>query len=137
MKKKWLILIIIILSTIFIALVWQGFFYSKNCNDLDCFQKSLAQCSRAKYINSANWSYEYQIKGENGGECEVRVTLLFAGLEPKFDSIAGESMTCFMPLRMVDFPEKNIDYCSGKLKENLQYLIIKDLYTYAAQNLGK
>jgi hypothetical protein len=46
-------------------------------------------------------------------------------------------MTCSYPLGIVDYPEKNLDLCTGKLKEGMQKVIIQKLYTHILNNLGK
>lgn len=126
--------ILLILSALF---VWYTFIYSVNCKDLACFNENLAECNRASYLHAPSWAYKYKIKGIKDGECIVNVKLTFAGLEPKFDSLVGKSMTCSIPIGKIDLPESELDYCSGPLKEGMQLLVIKDLYQYVSQNLGK
>lgn len=136
MKKVWWITIIFV-TLVVVSYLGYSFLKTENCQDLECFQKNLADCSKAKFTNQAEWVYEYKILGEKQGACRVNIKLVFAGLEPKFNSLVGQKMTCDMPLRMIEFPEKDLSYCSGKLKENIQYLVIMDLYKFTAQNLGK
>ena len=35
------------------------------------------------------------------------------------------------------YPEKDLDSCKGELKENLQSVIIENLYKYIIDNLGE
>jgi hypothetical protein len=137
MKKRWFMLSIVIIVLAIAFSFWYFFINYERCEDRECFNRNLIGCSRAKYTNQAEWVFEYFIRGEKDGECVVDAKLVFAGAEPKFDSLIGKKMRCFMPLRMADLPENHIDYCTGPLKEEIQYLVIKDLYKYAAQNLGK
>ncbi len=137
MKKGWFILSVFFIVLALAIGTWYLFFRMEKCQDKECFQKNLGNCLKTYYKNIGEWTYEYKILGVKKGECVIDVKLIFAGLEPKFDSIIGEKMRCSMPLRFVEFPEENMDYCTGPLKENIQYLIIKDLYQYAAENLGK
>lgn len=137
MKKVWfnLLILIILISTVVVGIF--PYLFVEKCETLDCFNEHLIECSRATYIYSDKLTYNYNILGIKKGECLIRTKLLFAGLEPRFDSLLNKEMDCSLPLKMIDFPENNLDYCSGKLKEELQYLVIRDLYQYAAQNLGK
>ncbi len=136
--KKWVLIVSAVLVTIgIVSLVWYLFFFAEKCGDIDCFNSHLADCSRANYLNKGEWTYRYDIKGIKAGECIVDVKLVFAGLETKFDPLVGKSMRCSIPLKKIDLPEEDMEYCTGPLKENVQYLIIKDLYQHAAQNLGK
>jgi hypothetical protein len=137
MKKRWFVLSIVIIVLAIAFSSWYFFLSYENCEDIDCFNRNLIECSRARYTNQAEWVYEYFIKGEKNGECVVDAKLVFAGAEPKFESLIEKKMRCFMPLKMVDLPEDNMEYCTGPLKEDMQYLVIKDLYQYVAQNLGK
>jgi hypothetical protein len=137
MKKRVLIGVIGLAIIIIVFVTWYFFFSAERCEDIDCFNKHFAECSRASYLNKGEWTYQYNIKGIKNGECVVDIKLIFAGLENKFDSIVGKSMRCSIPLRKIDLPEKDLEYCTGPLKEGIQYLVIKDLYQYAAQNLGK
>jgi hypothetical protein len=121
---------------ILLTAAWLFFFYSKSCPDSDCFNKSLFKCSQATYLNKGNWTYSYRIIGQTNGDCDVIVKLVFAGMDYKFRDIVGESMLCSIPLKKVDPPEKDLSYCSGPLKEKLQYLVIVDLYEYITENLG-
>jgi len=137
MKKRWFVLAVFFILIALAIGTWYLFFKAEKCSDLECFQKNLADCSKASYKNEGEWTYTYKIDGEKEGKCIVDAKLIFAGLEPKFNSLIGKGMKCSMPIRMIDFPENNLDYCTGPLKESIQYLVIKDLYQYAAENLGK
>jgi hypothetical protein len=136
MKKRNLILISLIALILVVFTIFYLFNY-ETCESLDCFNENFIKCSRAKYLHSEGWAYEYFINGEKEGDCSVEVTLKFAGSEPKFDSIVGEKMECLVPLRKIDLPEKDLDYCSGPLKEELQFLIIKDLYIGLTENIER
>lgn len=137
MRKSVLKLISLFLIVLAVIIIWYSFFYSIKCQDLECFKENLIECKRANYLNTQSWAYQYKIKGIKEGECIVGVKLTFAGLEPKFEQLVGKSMICSIPLRKLDLPESELDYCSGPLKEGIQLLVIKDLYQYASQNLGK
>jgi len=82
--------------------------------------------------------FEYNIRGETKGACEVEVELLQGELN-NVDSLKleGQSMTCMLPLGAVVAPESDISICHGLLKEGLQDLVIRKLHTYLVQNLGR
>jgi hypothetical protein len=137
MEKNTLRALIVILIVILGIYLWYSFIKFENCKDLECFNKNLARCTRARYLNKDSWTYLYNIEGVKNNECVVNVKLIFAGLEQKFETLINQDMECSIPLKKIDLPEEDLDYCTGKLKENMQYLVIKDLYKHAAQNLGK
>ena len=137
MKKRNLIVLITIVLIALVFASWYFFLKTEKCEDRECFTRNLASCERAEFLKEDGWAYQYKIIGERQGNCVVDVELVFAGLEQKFDPLLNKKMRCSMPLRMIDFPEEHLDYCTGPLKQEKQYLVIRDLYQYAAQNLGK
>lgn len=140
MKKTfgWSKLIAFVVLVIVVVLAWFLFFSYEDCRDNTCFENSLKQCDRARFIGGGDMIFEYKIKGKSGSECEVEVTLLQGELD-NAESIKLEmqSMSCFLPLGTVVAPESDISVCHGMLKEGLQDLIIKKLHTYLVQNLGR
>jgi hypothetical protein len=70
--------------------------------------------------------------------CEVRVLAkeIKRGLK-KTDVLEGKEMTCYLPLGIVTAPEGNPNICVGRLKEEMQWLIIQKLHEYIVQNLGE
>ena len=51
--------------------------------------------------------------------------------------LKGKDMVCYLPLGVVATPENNPNICTGKLKEEMQSLIIQKLHEYIVQNLGE
>ncbi|MEM4331136.1 MAG: hypothetical protein QW273_03990 [Candidatus Pacearchaeota archaeon] len=137
MKKKYFILLLSFLFILIVFLVWYYFFYFSNCSNEECFFEKLAKCSKATYSVKESWAYSYKILGAKEEKCAVEVKLLFAGGEPKFSSLIGKKMICYLPLRYLEFPENDLSFCEGPLKEEVQYLLIKDAYTFLFQKLGK
>lgn len=131
----------LIAFVLLIAIVWFGwsvFFNYENCKDNACFDSNLKDCSKARFIGGDDMIFEYVIKGERGGECEVVVTLLQGELNnAESVRLENKAMTCFLPLGVVVAPESDISVCHGALKEGLQELIIKKLHTYLVKNLGR
>ncbi len=113
-------------------------FGQENCQSFQCFQRNMASCLSAKYINEesdASWMYEVQ--GLRNGMCEIKVTLLNVkegSLELR--DYEGNFMFCAYSKGFVAYPEKDLDSCHGELKENLQAVIINKLYEYVVENLG-
>jgi hypothetical protein len=126
-------IIIVLVITLFLT------FRSGECENVECFQDKMIKCSFVKYVNEepeASWGYE--IIGKRGNQCEIEVTLLSAkegslGLR----SYEGNSMSCFYEVGTFAYPEKSLDACTGRLKENLQSIIIEKLYKYVVDNLGE
>ena len=130
-----IILVIIVLFVAVLALI----FRSENCVNYECFQRNMVKCERATYINEepvAAWHYE--VKGEKDGECQTEVTLLLAKQgELGLDELEGLSMTCSYPLGVSAYPDKDLSVCHGRLKEDLQGIIIEKLHKYVLENLGE
>jgi hypothetical protein len=53
------------------------------------------------------------------------------------DKLAGYSMICSYPVGVTNYPEKDLGACTGRLKEELQGILIKKLYAYILANLGQ
>ena len=132
----------LIISIIFVVLaiaVFITFFYQPRCDNLVCWETKLVECSRATYINNPlDVTWEYKINGEKEGKCEVEVTALQIkrGLR-KTEVLEGKSMTCLLPLGTTAAPEANPNLCTGRLKEEIQNLIIIKLHEYVVQNVGQ
>ena len=47
----------------------------------------------------------------------------------------GESMVCDV-LGFKNYPEEDISRCSGKLKEEMQEIVIQRMHDYLLENLG-
>ena len=119
--------------------VYFSFFYLPECGSFECFQNRMRECSKANYINEdPEASLGYEIKGINGEQCEVRVTLLQAKKgELEIEGLIGKDMICSYPQGTAAYPEKDLSKCHGILKEEMQTLIINKLHSYIIENLGK
>ncbi|MFH1238376.1 MAG: hypothetical protein ABIH79_00780 [archaeon] len=134
---KWSIIIIVLVITIWA--IWKLFFSYPICDNWNCFNTNLESCNRVKFIGESNGLvFEYIIRGSSENICNVNIELLQGELSNQ-DSIKLENqeMICSLPLGVAITPESNIGNCHGLLKEGLQDLIIKKLYTYLVQNLGR
>ncbi len=136
MEKKGLIVAIIV---VLIIAVYLTFFYNPSCKNYECFQKAMTSCTQRNYINEepeASWSYS--IKGKEASECVIEVKLLQAKQgELNIGPIQGYSMDCTYPVGASAYPEKDLSRCHGRLKEELQTIIINKLHSYIIENLGK
>ena len=132
--------IIGIFLVIFAILFIYLFIYSggKSCGSFECFQKSMRSCFKASYVNEEpEASWRYNILGNRKGECVVDVKLLQAkkgtlGIE----KLNGFSMECSSPIGIGNYPERDLSRCHGRLKEELQTIIIEKLHVHIIENLG-
>jgi hypothetical protein len=115
------------------------FYTYPQCGNYACFQTHMQGCSRVQYLNEEpEASWQYTILGKQGTDCQVQVTLLQAKQGSlDLDALRGDSMVCRYPTGVTTYPESNIDVCSGQLKEALQGVLIKKLYTYILNNVGQ
>lgn len=134
------IIILVVIALVFVALAVQStFFHAPRCQTFECYESFMKQCKPAQYLNDgeeATW--RYKILGMQSGACVVEVTLL----QPKagdlgIDKLSGYSMECGFPKGVVSYPEKDLGSCHGRLKEEMQEIIIKRLHTYIVENIGE
>lgn len=137
MGKRAKILLFIFLISILFFSYWWFFLKKEKCETEECFKENLLNCKKAYYQKEEKFVFDYNILGKKDDSCVVEVKLVFAAGEPKFSRLVGKSMKCYLPLNYFGFPEKEISLCSGPLKEEAGYLMIKESYTYISQNLGK
>jgi len=108
------------------------------CENFGCFSTRMVECDTATYINEeseASWEYRVMGKTDNS-ECAVEVTLLQAKEgDLAIKIFEGHRMTCFYPLGKHAYPEKDLLLCHGRLKEDLQSVIINKLHEYILDNL--
>ena len=79
------------------------------------------------------------IEGNSKGDyCKIQVKLLEVK-QGTIDSeiLEGKKMTCLQLKGDTRFPEKDISSCTGKLKEELQDLIIQRMHNYLLENVGE
>ena len=139
------IVLAIIAFIVLIAAVYLTFFYAKSCSDKVCFNSALLNCQKAKFTNDAQdatWLYFIKGKarsGENAGDCRIDVTMLQAkqGTQ-EMKALEGKSMSCYLPLGIVQAPESDISKCHGLLKEEiLEKIIITKMHAYILEHVGE
>ena len=139
MKKRQRFLIGIgVLVVVFVTLLF-FLFYSRNCENEKCFNSALEKCNKAKYISEVDEaSWMYKIDGKKGKECEIYVKLLqLKKGDISMANLEGKDMKCYLPLKVIDKPDKNIERCHGLLKEEMLKIMLNNAHKYIMDNLGK
>lgn len=140
MYRKRIVLMVVIAIIVIAAGIYLVMNSGKvNCNGYECFQENMRRCTKATYVNEgqkATWGYE--VLGTQSGECLINVKMLQAK-EDSFSlkSLSGLEMECSYPKGVGVYPEKDLTKCHGRLKEELQTIIIEKLHTHIIDNLGK
>lgn len=131
-----------LLAAIVVIGVVAALYYSDQpmeCTSFECFADHMSRCAKATYINEepkATWKYE--ITREIGDECNIEVTLEQAKEgNLRLLEFEDDSMICVYPVGTVDYPDRDLEMCSGKLKEDLQTVIIEKLHAYIIDNIGQ
>jgi hypothetical protein len=141
MKRK-VILLAVALGLVVIGLLislYFIYFFMTTCDSQNCFNNALGACKRSTYLsNDGQTAIEYDILGKESGKCKIEVKLL----QMKTGSIElavleGKDMTCLTPIGVLVDPEKNLKYCHGTLKEEIQNIIIQRMHAQIVQNIGK
>ena len=135
----------IIISLVIIILGIASLYYSGillksvECKDLACYKEYLLTCKKSFFINEdENYVYRYEILRANGNSyCDIQVKLIKIKNSITSDSekLEGLGMICEINRFEDILPEKNILSCSGKLREELQEIIINKLHNTILQNL--
>ena len=138
MEKR--LVVFIVLALIFLSLALRyTFFYTDSCETAECFFQNIRDCSKATFVNDnseATWKYE--ILRDKGNACDIEVTLSQQkSSDLELSALEGKSMICSLPLGVVDYPEKNLEFCHGELKEEIQSTLINKLHKYIIDNLGE
>lgn len=139
MEKRWKIVLII--ATVIVALLalYFTFFFTKKCGSETCFNSAMVRCSRASFVDDkADAIWHYRILGKGDGSCRIETTLIL--LKQGTMNMGGmerKSMICDIPLTVVIAPQSNLENCHGRLKEEMQKIMINKLFAYISSNLGE
>jgi hypothetical protein len=129
-KKK--ITIIIFSIVLFLALLFIAyfvFFYTKSCATFECFQEGMRNCKKVSFVNEEpQASWEYTVKGISNSECSKKGEL-------QLENLNGFEMLCSYPKGMGTYPDKDLNRCHGRLKEELQTIIINKIHTYILEDI--
>lgn len=132
----------VVIIIIGLGFLFYFFYYGTvvECGDFACYQEYLDSCKKSfLVIEDDNYVYRYEILESNGNSyCNVDVRLMrVKSGGGAAESLEGLSMTCkankFEDIR----PEKDMLACSGRLREELQEVIIDRLHNQILQNLGE
>ncbi len=137
--NKWTIIIVLVLILVLVAVALYLNFSRVECSDYGCFSQKMSKCSKSSFLNNApEATWRYNIKGISDNKCEITVKLMQAKEGTLgIDKLTGLEMSCFYALGEATYPEKDLDKCHGRLKEELQGIVIKKLHSYLIENLGK
>ena len=147
-KKKYTINILLIsIIIILLILLIFTFFYTKKCSDYMCFNSAVVNCEKASYLHEdieAVW--QYKVLGKKDGRCLINVKLLMVKKgKTDAESLVGKEMVCklaeedinsFISKNQDIKPQADINKCNGILKEDMQTIIIKNLWGIVIKNLG-
>ncbi|MEM3074837.1 MAG: hypothetical protein QW727_02765 [Candidatus Pacearchaeota archaeon] len=137
------VIIVIVVISVGIITAYTTFLYYPKCKDIECWNSKLKKCSKAIFINEPrDITWEYTILGKktisDQKKCVVKTKVIDIrrGLK-KTEILEGKEMICSLPFGAIILPEANPNFCTGKLKEEMQGLIIQKLHEYILQNIGK
>lgn len=139
-KKKILIGLIIALLVIIIFGLAYLYVYIIKCENLECFNSKLMSCKKASFLRTdeqATWNY--RILGRyDSNRCKVEVKLIRIK-QGKIDieRLEGLKMICNTLRNGQYLPESETADCTGKLKEELQDIIIQRMHRYILENIGE
>ena len=137
MGKKWGIILSILIVVLLIVAIYFSFFFKYSCDSLSCFKSHQVKCAKTKFINedqTTTWSYI--IRGKEGSQCVIEAKILQikeGGLDRKM--LEGKSMDCFLALGSIDSPESDLTLCHGRLKEDIQEIMIKNTHSQILSNI--
>jgi hypothetical protein len=140
-KRRWLLIGIIVLIIILIGILAWYFAFEKKitCEDKECFTQSLVECKRAIYVSQDSKTItQYNILGESDGSCETNVRIIevrkgSTDLAP----LEGLDMNCLTQIGSSIMPESDTKKCHGLLKEGIQDIVIRRMYSEIVQNIGE
>jgi len=116
------------------------FFYAKPVQTSQEFMDAMNYCKVVSWVREdAQASWLYKIKGgAKGDACKVEIRLLkIKEGTIEAEKLEGTKMICTVQKGETQFPEKDISKCTGKLKEELQDIIIQRMHNYLLQNVGE
>jgi len=138
-RGRWAIVSIAVVVILVAVIVYLLLLGGRKCGDYSCFKDSMASCSKAEYINEmpeASWGYT--VLGSSNGQCTIRVKLLQAKQGViDMTQLGGYYMDCSYPIGISTYPESDLSKCHGRLREELQNVVIKKLYAYIIENIGQ
>jgi len=137
MKRDVKLIALVFLIVISASFALYYTFRPESCEQYSCFQDNMITCSRATFLNEEpEASWQYTIKRQVKDNCEIDVVLLQAKEgDLKLRNFEKHEMTCIYPVGVAAYPDKDLSVCHGRLKEDLQGIIIEKLHAYIIGNL--
>ena len=81
--------------------------------------------------------WRYEILGTDRDYCKINVKLLSAKEgEVGMNKLVGYDMDCYTT-GFVSYPEKDLDSCHGRLKEEMLNIILSKLHAYVVDNIDQ
>jgi len=121
------------------SLFYIGFFSGTvECGDVACYQEYLLSCKQSYLFNEDdNYVYRYEILGANTvSYCNVDVRLIkVKGGSDDSQSLEGLNMECMINRFEDVLPEKDMLACDGKLRQELQEIIIDRMHNQILRNI--
>jgi len=134
-KSKWqkrMVFFVGIILVLMVSLViYASFFHYKDCENASCFREMVSKCHRTRFVSREFISLDNQIRGLTLKGCKIEVK----ALDNDLGISSGKKMTCFFPYGLKLLPQTKIEFCSGELREEIQTLIISELYKTVGQNI--
>lgn len=138
MKKEVFAVVLVVCAIVVLSFALYATLKPVTCKDFACFEKHMGACTRASFVNEepqASWKYDITQRTAEG--CQIEVTLAQAKEgELRLRDFEGHSMTCVYPFGVIAYPDKEMIRCHGRLKEDLQELIIERIHSYLINNLA-
>jgi hypothetical protein len=139
LKKRVFIALVILIAFLVVYSVWFLFFYTKPCPDGDCFYKSMVEAKRASWVKQdelATWLYTIQGTRGEYSIIEVRLLEIKEGTE-EIEVLRDKKMVCSVMRGDTRPPEQDLSQCNGRLKEEIQEILIQRMHNYLLQNVGQ
>jgi len=138
--SKRTLLTIIFFVLLIMIIVYFLFFQVKTCKESQCFVNAMANCDRVLFVKqdtNADWVYNILGTGQKDS-CLIKIQLLrLKQGSVESENLEGEEMICDLKKGNNEYPEKDLTKCTGKLKEDIQELIIQRMHSYIIQSIGE
>ena len=134
------VVIVLGLVSLYYFGVFGGIAGAVECGDMACYYEYLLDCKKSYVINEDdNYVYRYEILGDSGNSyCYVDVRLIrIKSGQIDTEDLESLGMSCRVNRFEEIFPEADMLACSGRLREELQEIIIDRLHNEILQNLGQ
>ncbi len=117
--------------------IYLTFFFYYSCNNSSCFKSHQVKCAKTKFISDDDaTTWKYTIKGKEDNFCVIEVAVLqIKQGELDRKTLEGKSMDCYLAIGSINSPESDLTICHGRLKEDIQEIMIKNTHSQILSNL--